>query len=255
MDQGGQLQIRWNPSAAAVRAAGGASLEIADGDLPLNVVPLDVAHLASGVFTYSRRNGRVDVTLVLDQPGGNKLRQVTSFLGQEPPAPVTPANSAQPELVQAKKDREEMSRAMAGLRTQLNAELESNRKLEKQLASARATPSPAQPELVQAKKDREEMSRAAAGLRTQLNAELESNRKLEKQLASARATPNPAPPNAAQQSKDREETSRLVAGLRTQLNAELESSRKLEKQLAAARAQLREQQMRRLNNQAPPADH
>jgi hypothetical protein len=46
----------------------------------------------------------------------------------------------------------------------------------------------------------------------------------------------------------------LVAGLRAQLDAELEHSRKLEKLLAAARTQLREQQIRRLGNQARPPE-
>jgi hypothetical protein len=137
VDETGQLQIRWDPNAPPVRAASGASLEISDGDPPPNVIPLDVQHLASGVFTYGRRNGRVDVTLILDQPGGTKVRQVTSFLGQKPPAPAA-ANPAPPNLAQQNKDREEMSRLIAGLRAQLNAEIENNRKLEKQLATARA---------------------------------------------------------------------------------------------------------------------
>ena len=137
VDETGQLQIRWDPNAAPVRAASGASLEISDGDPPPNVIPLDVQHLASGVFTYGRRNGRVDVTLILDQPGGTKVRQVTSFLGQKPPAPAA-ANPAPANLAQQNKDREEMSRLIAGLRAQLNAEIENNRKLEKQLATARA---------------------------------------------------------------------------------------------------------------------
>ena len=181
VDEAGQLQIRWAPNSTPVRTATGASLEIADGDPPLNIVPLDVQHLASGVFTYGRRNGRVDVTLVLDQPGGAKVRQITSFLGQKPPAPAMAANPAQPSVAQQNKDREEQLRLIAGLRAQLNAEIENNRKLEKQLATARATPNPAQQN-----KDREEQLRLIAGLRAQLNAEIESNRKLEKQLATAR---------------------------------------------------------------------
>jgi len=138
LDASGQLQIRWDPNSTPVRSATGASLEIADGDSPSTIIPLDTQHLASGVLTYGRRSEHVDVTLVLDQPSGTKMRQVTSFLGQKPPAATPPASPAQPELAQAKKDREEMSRLATGLRSQLNAELESNRKLEKQLAAARA---------------------------------------------------------------------------------------------------------------------
>jgi proteasome lid subunit RPN8/RPN11 len=132
VDEAGQLQIRWDPSSTLVRTATGASLEITDGDPPPNIVPLDVRHLASGVFTYGRRNKRVDVTLVLDQPSGTTVRQVTSFLGQEPPAPVM-ANPPQPN-----KDSEEMARVVAGLRAQLDAEREHTRKIEKELATARA---------------------------------------------------------------------------------------------------------------------
>ena len=149
MDEAGQLQIRWDPNSAPVRSAFIASLEIVDGDAAPSVVALDTRHLASGVFTYGRRSERVDVTLALDQPNGTKVRQVTSFLGQKPPAPVAPAPAAplanaaqqdlaQKELAQAKKDREEMSRKAAGLRAQLDAEIERSRKLEKQLAAARA---------------------------------------------------------------------------------------------------------------------
>ena len=138
VDEAGQLQIRWDPNSTPVRTATGASLEIADGDPPPNIISLDTQHLTSGAFTYGRRNARVDVTLVLDQPSGTKVRQGTSFLGQKPPAPAPAANLAQPNPAQSNKDREEMSRLVAGLRAQLNAEIESNRKLEKQLATARA---------------------------------------------------------------------------------------------------------------------
>jgi proteasome lid subunit RPN8/RPN11 len=138
VDEAGQLQIRWDPNSTLVSTATGASLEIADGDPPLNIATLDVQHLASGVFTYGRRNERVDVTLVLDQPGGTEVRQVTSFLGQKPPAPAVPAPAAQPDTARADREREEAARVAAGLRAQLDAEREHSKKLEKQLAAARA---------------------------------------------------------------------------------------------------------------------
>jgi proteasome lid subunit RPN8/RPN11 len=133
VDEAGQLQIRWGANSTPVRRATGASLEIVDGGPPPSSITLDVQHLASGVFTYGRRTARVDVTLVLDQPDGTKVRQVTSFLGQKPPAPAALASSAQ-----ANQDREEMLQLVAGLRAQLDAELEHNRKLEKLLATVRA---------------------------------------------------------------------------------------------------------------------
>lgn len=133
VDEAGQLQIRWDANSTPVRGATGASLEIVDGDPPPNSIALDGQHLASGVFTYARRNERVDVTLVLDQAGGTKVRQVTSFLGQKPPSLAASASSEQ-----QKQDREEMQQLVASLRAQLDAELEHNRKLEKLLATARA---------------------------------------------------------------------------------------------------------------------
>ena len=123
VDEAGQLQIRWDANAPEVRVATGARLEIADGG-PAAAIPLDAQHLASGVFTYARRTERVDVSLVLDEPAGAALRQTTSFLGQKPPAP--PADSGV------------KNQDAATLRQQLDAEIERNRKLQKQLDAARA---------------------------------------------------------------------------------------------------------------------
>jgi proteasome lid subunit RPN8/RPN11 len=132
VDAAGQLQIRWNPNAGAVRSATGASLEIVDGDAPRNAVRVEARQLASGVLTYQRRNERVDVTLALDEPGGTEVRQATSFLGPKPPAAV--AAGASP----INRDREETLRLAADLRAQLDAERERSRRLEKDLAAARA---------------------------------------------------------------------------------------------------------------------
>ena len=137
LDQAGQLQIRWDANSALMRRASGGSLEIVDGDSPAAAIALDAPHLASGVFTYGRRNERVDVALVLDQPGAAQVRQITSFLGQKPPVPAAPAPAAPPAAAPPKQDREEMRQLVAGLRAQLDAELEHSRKLEKLLAAAR----------------------------------------------------------------------------------------------------------------------
>ena len=129
VDVAGQLQIRWNSNAGAVRSATGASLEIGDGDSPRNEIRVEAGQLASGVFTYQRRNERVDVTLALDEPGGTEVRQGTSFVGSKPPvAGPGPIN----------RDREETLRLAADLRAQLDAERERSRRLEKDLAAARA---------------------------------------------------------------------------------------------------------------------
>ena len=133
VDEAGQLQIRWDANSAPVRSAARAWLEIVDGDSPASTIPLDRQHLASGVFTYGRRNARVDVTLVLSQPGGTNLRQVTAFLGQTPPSPAAPPSTAQPN-----QDREELLRLAASLQAQLETERVRNRILERQLDIARA---------------------------------------------------------------------------------------------------------------------
>jgi len=147
VDSAGQLQIRWDPNAAAVRSASSAWFEIGDGDSPRSLVPLDLRQLASGVFTYQRRDERVDVTMELDQPGGTKVRQSTGFLGPKPPAPVpvpAPAPAAAPahivadSSIQANRERDEALKTAASLRAQLAAERERSRNMEKELDAARA---------------------------------------------------------------------------------------------------------------------
>jgi proteasome lid subunit RPN8/RPN11 len=138
VDAAGQLQIRWDATSTPVRSATTASLEIGDGDSPRRVVPLAVPQLASGVFTYQRRNERVDLTLVLGQPHGTSLRQATSFLGPKPPAPPAPPKPAAPAPPPNNRERDEAVRVAAGWRSQLEAERERSRQLEKDLATARA---------------------------------------------------------------------------------------------------------------------
>lgn len=133
VDDAGQLQIRWDANSAPVRGATRAWLDIVDGDSPPSPIPLDPQHLASGVFTYGRRNARVDVALVLNQPGGTNLRQATAFLGQKPPSPAPPASLAEPQ-----QGRAQLLRLAASLQAQVDAERVQNRALEKQLAIARA---------------------------------------------------------------------------------------------------------------------
>jgi len=80
----GQLQVRWNPYAPKVRKASSALLEILDGSNIPHGVFLDANHLSSGVFTYARQSERVDVSLVVQQPNGAKIRETTTFLGPKP---------------------------------------------------------------------------------------------------------------------------------------------------------------------------
>jgi hypothetical protein len=94
--------------------------------------------LASGVFTYQRRNERVDLALVLGQPGGASLRQATSFLGPKPPPPPAPPKPAAPAPPPNNRERDEALRVAAGWRAQLETERAHTRQLEKDLAAARA---------------------------------------------------------------------------------------------------------------------
>lgn len=95
LDANGQLQIRWNRGSSLILGARDAVLSITDGAAP-QVIPLDSAHLHTGVFTYARRGERVDVAMTLRLPDGQSLRQATTFLGA-PPAPApAPAPAAPP---------------------------------------------------------------------------------------------------------------------------------------------------------------
>jgi proteasome lid subunit RPN8/RPN11 len=95
LDRDGQLQIQWNGNASAVMASTSASLLILDGGKPLRV-ELGRPHVLTGSFTYARTTGRVDVTLILPQPGGKEVREATLFAGEPPPAakPAQPAPEA-----------------------------------------------------------------------------------------------------------------------------------------------------------------
>ena len=140
-DDNGQLRIRWDRDSPAVRNALDGTLEITDGNSVPQTLRLDSAHLASGGFTYSRQTERVDVTLIAAEPGGEMVREQTSFLGQLPaqkPAAAGPAAAKDTEA-----EREKLQKA-------LNFQAAKTRKLEKdvkemqeQLEKGKQTPDPA----------------------------------------------------------------------------------------------------------------
>jgi hypothetical protein len=80
-DDNGQLKIQWDRNAPAVRNAVEAVLTITDGNPVPRSIRLDAAHLATGAFTYVRESERVDVALTASEPGGQQVREATSFLG------------------------------------------------------------------------------------------------------------------------------------------------------------------------------
>jgi proteasome lid subunit RPN8/RPN11 len=135
LDQHGQLQVRWNDAAPAVRSARDGNLLILDGGATVNV-PLDAAHVQSGAFTYARRSERVDVTLVLTGAGGKEVRVATLYSGDAPP----PRTSAAAEPAGDPKTSEEvdgLQKQNAGLKLELARQIDRNKLLEKGLEELR----------------------------------------------------------------------------------------------------------------------
>jgi proteasome lid subunit RPN8/RPN11 len=99
VDLDGQYQIRWNRDSPAVAHATDGVLRVKGGAPSAEQIALDRDHLLSGVFTVARQSERVDVSLQLNQPAGQAVREVTSFIGNCPrpnrrcrkPPPCTPS--------------------------------------------------------------------------------------------------------------------------------------------------------------------
>jgi len=122
-DSNGQLQIQWNANSRALRKPRGARLTIADGS-KVRGIPLDLAHLASGAYTYAREGGRVDVSLAITQRNGEILREVTSFLGK----PIVTADTDG-----AAKEIDDLRTQNDQLKTDFSKEHEKTQKLEHQV--------------------------------------------------------------------------------------------------------------------------
>lgn len=128
IDLAGQLQIRWDRNSPAVRQAAEGLLVILDGNAP-HANELDAAHLQAGVFTYARRTERVDITLSARLPDGRLVREATSFLGR-PPDPASAAGNAE-----LRKTQEDFAKQAAKLKSDLKAQTERTRTLEKSMAA------------------------------------------------------------------------------------------------------------------------
>jgi proteasome lid subunit RPN8/RPN11 len=122
LENNGQLQIQWDPHSPALRKPKGARLTILDGP-KLRAFPLDVAHLASGVFTYSRQTEKVDATLAITEPNGRIIREQTTFMGS--PAVVVD--------IEAVKQRDNLRTENEQLKSDLAKERDKNAKQEKQV--------------------------------------------------------------------------------------------------------------------------
>lgn len=122
IDSEGQLQIRWNRNSPTILQASGGVLSINTGGPFPQEIPLDKAHLLSGVFTFARQTERVDVSLGLTQPDGHAPREVTTFIGKLPDKKLVedPAGLSR---------RDSLAKQVANMRSDLNAEIARNAKL------------------------------------------------------------------------------------------------------------------------------
>jgi proteasome lid subunit RPN8/RPN11 len=126
VERDGQIQITWDSKATSVRSAVSATLEIADGAQLPRSIALDHAHLQGGAFTYVRQNERVDMKLILHQPDGVRVSEVTTFLGKVPERNA----DEDPEV---RRQRDELAAQASKLKDDLAREAERSRKLEKDI--------------------------------------------------------------------------------------------------------------------------
>jgi len=122
-DAAGQLQIRWDRNSPAVRGARDGILTIDDGPVP-EAIELDPAHLQAGIFTYVRKGARIDIAMTLNEPGGQKVHEATTYLGAAPERQALEDDSA------IRKERDDLTRS-------LELERARTRKLEQQLQKAK----------------------------------------------------------------------------------------------------------------------
>jgi hypothetical protein len=130
-DFDGQLQINWDRFSPPVQQGTAGVLEISDGGPLPNSIPLDLAHLQTGSFTYARQSEKVDVKLIVRWPDGQESREVATFLGK------LPERKAPAEDEAARKQREELAAQAEKLKTDLNWQVARTRKLEKDLQRMR----------------------------------------------------------------------------------------------------------------------
>jgi hypothetical protein len=126
IDSEGQLQIRWDRNSPFVQRATGGVLSIGAGGPSRQEIPLDKAHLLSGVFTFARQTERVDVSLGLTEPDGHPSREVTMFVGKLPDKKPVEDPAAQEE-------RDNLAKRVAKIQDDLDAEIGRNAKLQKSM--------------------------------------------------------------------------------------------------------------------------
>lgn len=127
IDAEGQLQIHWDRYSSAIRQATGGRLSITDTNPVPREFKLDPVRLQSGNFTYVREGESVTVVLTLDEPKGQQLHEVSTFLGKLP-KPATAGED--PEV---RKQRDALAQETARLRQELATQVDRNRRLQKAL--------------------------------------------------------------------------------------------------------------------------
>jgi proteasome lid subunit RPN8/RPN11 len=98
VEHNGQLQVEWNHSARPVTSAVRGALTIRDGQAP-RTFPLTPQDLAHGAFTYRRASDDVEVRMSVENAGGEKVEETTTFLG------AAPVQSDSEEKAKAEKER------------------------------------------------------------------------------------------------------------------------------------------------------
>jgi proteasome lid subunit RPN8/RPN11 len=131
VDHDGQLEIYWDRISLPVRQSKDAVLEITDGGPLPQIIPLDLAHLQGGAFTYARQGEKVDIKLIVRGPDGPEVREVTSFFGKLPDRRPPPENEA------ARKQRDDLAAQAAKMKTDLNWQVVKTKRLEKDLQTVR----------------------------------------------------------------------------------------------------------------------
>jgi proteasome lid subunit RPN8/RPN11 len=129
-DQNGQLHIIWDRNSPVVRSAATGILSISEGPAPL-VIPLDLSHLQTGSFTYGRQASRVDVSLTVQSPDGRRTREVATYVGAMPDKPAAPENAA------VRKERDNLAKEAARLKSDLKKQAERTTHLERSVDQMR----------------------------------------------------------------------------------------------------------------------
>ena len=130
-DENGQLKIRWDASASAVQNAVEGVLEISDGTVIPRSIRLDAAHLSTGLFSYGRETERVELALMVEQPNGQRVREIASFLGK------LPGQKIRVDDPEVRKERDALAEKAAKLEKDLNFQASKTRRLERDLNDMR----------------------------------------------------------------------------------------------------------------------